>query len=148
MTVVWEAIGDWNKPRFLLNNKTQCAYEFMNSNVLLTTITHEDIVWDSISGVEEYVKEKAEGLSAYYPTRINHFKNGVAVVKWELNPDGYYYMDIDGFGMTNDVEISLYGIIDKKGRVVEKFRKIRNWDELEEMKAQAQSKLKGKHPTQ
>ena len=27
----------------------------------------------------------------------------------------------DGFGMTNDKEINLYGVIDRKGKVVKKF---------------------------
>ena len=115
----------------------------MNSNELLMTVTHDDIDWDSMRKLKDDVKEVAKCLDAHYPTRIHQFKNGVAVVKWELTPDGYYYMDSDGFGMTSDVEISLYGIIDKKGRVVEKFRNIRNWEELDEMEAQAQSKRKG-----
>lgn len=143
MTVVSEAIGEWNKPRFLLDNKTQCAYEFTNSSELLMTVTHDDIDWDSIRMLKEDVKEVAKNLDAHYPTRINQFENGKAVVEWQLNPNGYYYMDSDGFGMTNDVEITLHGIINKKGRVVEKFRNIRNWEEVEDMQAQAQSKRKG-----
>ena len=36
-------------------------------------------------------------------------------------PDGMYYRDEDGFGMTDDEEINLYGAIDRKGKVVKKF---------------------------
>ena len=32
-----------------------------------------------------------------------------------------YYRDEDGFGMTDDEEIKLYGAIDRKGKVVKKF---------------------------
>ena len=49
------------------------------------------------------------------------YKNGVAEVEWQLNPDGMYYRDDDGFGMTDDEEINLYGAIDRKGKVVKKF---------------------------
>ena len=48
-------------------------------------------------------------------------KNGVAEVEWQLNLDGMYYRDEDGFGMTDDEEIKLYGAIDRKGKVVKKF---------------------------
>lgn len=45
----------------------------------------------------------------------------MAEVRWQLNPDGMYYRDEDGFGMTDDEEINLYGAIDRKGKVVKKF---------------------------
>ena len=45
----------------------------------------------------------------------------MAEVEWQLNPDGMYYRDEDGFGMTDDEEINLYGTIDRKGKVVKKF---------------------------
>lgn len=53
--------------------------------------------------------------------RYRQYKNGVAEVEWQLNPDGMYYRDEDGFGMTDDEEIKLYGAIDRKGKVVKKF---------------------------
>ena len=42
-------------------------------------------------------------------------------MRWEVNPDGMYYRDEDGFGMTDDDEINLEGAIDRKGDVVKKF---------------------------
>lgn len=42
-------------------------------------------------------------------------------MKWVGNPDGMYYRDEDGFGMTDDDEINLEGAIDRKGNVVKKF---------------------------
>lgn len=42
-------------------------------------------------------------------------------MRWEVNPDGMYYRDEDGFGMTDDDEINLEGAIDRKGNVVKKF---------------------------
>ena len=35
-------------------------------------------------------------------------------------------MDDDGFGMTDDEEITIYGYIDHKGKVVSKFHAINN----------------------
>ena len=45
----------------------------------------------------------------------------MAEVEWQLNPDGMYYRDEDGFGMTDDEEIKFYGAIDRNGKVVKKF---------------------------
>ena len=45
----------------------------------------------------------------------------MAELEWQINPDGRYYMDEDGFGMTDDVEVALVGNIDRTGRVVEKI---------------------------
>ena len=36
-------------------------------------------------------------------------------------PDGRYYMDDDGFGITDDEEIALIGKIDRTGKVVVPF---------------------------
>ena len=66
----------------------------------------------------------------------------MAQVSWQLNPDGMYYRDEDGFGMTDDEEIEIYGFIDRQGRVVVKFMHINeNWKRLEAMKMEAQTKV-------
>ena len=69
---------------------------------------------------------------------IRQFKNGVAQVSWQLNPDGRYYMDEDGFGMTDDEEVEIYGFIDMEGKVLVKFRNIEDYGELEVMRKQAE----------
>lgn len=52
---------------------------------------------------------------------IYDYEDGIAKVRWEVNPDGMYYRDEDGFGMADDDEINLEGAIDRKGNVVKKF---------------------------
>ena len=53
-----------------------------------------------------------------------------------------YYRDEDGFGMTDDEEIEIYGFIDRQGRVVVKFMHINeNWKRLEAMKMESQTKV-------
>lgn len=52
---------------------------------------------------------------------IYDYEDGIAKVRWEVNPDGMYYRDDDGFGKTDDDEINLEGAIDRKGNVVKKF---------------------------
>jgi len=49
-------------------------------------------------------------------------------------------MDDDGFGMTDDEEINIYGIIDTEGRVVVKFQTINNYKDLEKLRKEAEKK--------
>lgn len=138
MALVNEVIMQYWKPRFLLNHDTKCAYEFMNSNEMLVTVTHEDIAWETLNELPSVARGYAKSLSFHYPSFIRSFKNGVAEVSWQLNPDGRYFMDEDGFGMTDDEEIKIHGFIDKVGKVVVKFQVISNYDELNMMREQAE----------
>ena len=106
---------------YLLDNEAKCAYEFMSIDEVLQIVTDEDIDWDSLKGLPQDAFERAKAHSFHFPGHVYQYKNGVAEVEWQLNPDGMYYRDEDGFGMTDDEEINLYGAIDRKGKVVKKF---------------------------
>lgn len=114
MYEVYQVIWGWWKPRFVLNHTAKTAFEFMDSNERLVTVTTEDIDFDSLKKLPEEAIERAECLSFQFPSFIRGFRNGVARVDWQLNPDGRYYQDDDGFGMTDDEEIEIYGFIDTK----------------------------------
>lgn len=142
MSLAEEIIMQYWKPRFLIDNMAKRAYEFMNVNEILRTITTDDIDWNSLEGLSEKAIERARDLDAHFPTLVRKYENGVAQVSWQLNPDGMYYRDEDGFGMTEDEEIEIYGFIDRQGRVVVKFMHINeNWKRLEAMKMEAQTKV-------
>ena len=52
-------------------------------------------------------------------------------------------MDDDGFGMTDDEEITVYGFIDAKMNVLVKFQYIGDdYERLTEMRREAEEKLK------
>ena len=121
MTLVNQVIGEYWKPRYLMDNEAKCAYEFMSIDEVLQIVTDEDIDWDSLKGLPQDAFDRAKAHSFHFPGHVYQYKNGVAEVEWQLNPDGMYYRDEDGFGMTDDEEINLYGAIDKKGKVVKKF---------------------------
>ena len=122
MSVVNESINQYWKPRFLLDHEAKCAYEFMKPNETLCTITVDDIDWDSMKGLPESCITRAKNLDFHFPSVVEKYKNGVAQVRWQLNPDGMYYMDEDGYGMTDDESEDIYGFIDRQGKVVSKFR--------------------------
>ena len=77
---------------------------------------------------------------------VKHLKqNGVAQVSWQLNPDGRYYMDEDGYGMTDDEEIEIYGFIDQNAKVVVKFKNINEcYGELDKMRKEAEEIIKSR----
>lgn len=121
MVLVTQVIGRYWKPRYLMDKEARCAYEFMSIDEVLQIVTDEDIDWDSLKGLPQDAFDRAKAHSFHFPGHVYQYKNGVAEVEWQLNPDGMYYRDEDGFGMTDDEEINLYGSIDKKGKVVKKF---------------------------
>ena len=121
MALVTQVIGRYWKPRYLMDKEARCAYEFMSIDEVLQIVTDEDIDWDSMKGLPQDAFERAKAHSFHFPGHVYQYKNGVAEVEWQLNPDGMYYRDEDGFGMTDDEEINLYGAIDRKGKVVKRF---------------------------
>lgn len=121
MTLVNQVIGEYWKPRYLMDNEAKCAYEFMSSSETLQCVTDDDIDWYSIKDLPQDALDRAQRHSFHFPGYISEYKDGVAEVRWQLNPDGMYYRDEDGFGMTDDEEINLYGTIDRKGKVVKRF---------------------------
>ena len=122
MAVMMDSIGGWWKPRVLLDHRTKRGYLFMDSNEHLVTVTDNDINWNSLRRLPNEYIERAKAHDGHFPTLIRgNYHGGRAEVEWQLNPDGRYYMDEDGFGMTDDEEISLWGKIDRKGNVVVPF---------------------------
>lgn len=138
MAVIEEVIMQYWKPRFLVDHKEKRAYEFMNCNEYLQTVGSDDILWSSLTSVSEEALSRARRLFAHYPTFIRKFQNGVAEVSWQINPDGQYFMDEDGFGMTDDKEIEIYGFIDRRGKVLVKFQMIKTSDDLKRMRKEAE----------
>ena len=143
MGVIGETMWGWWKHRYLVNHNTKCAYEFMDKNQILCTVTEDDIDWESLKELPEDAQGRARALSFHFPSFIRHFENGVAEVSWQINPDGRYYMDEDGYGMTDDEEIEIYGFIDQNARVVVKFKNINeNYRELDRMRKEAEEIVK------
>lgn len=121
MTLINETIWGWWKPRYLLDHRAKEAYEFLDEYQNFANFSEEDVDLSSIKDVPDEAFARARVGNAQFPTFVGQFKGGIAEVAWQINPDGRYYMDDDGFGMTSDREITLHGAIDRKGRVVKKY---------------------------
>lgn len=144
ISLVEEVICGYWKPRYLLDHTTCTAIEFMGGDERLKTITHDDVEWGSLQGLPEKVINVARRLSFHYPSHIGKFENGLSLVRWQLNPEGRYHMDEDGYGMTDDDELNIYGVIDREGRVVHPFRALNNYKEAEALFRQAVLGRQGK----
>lgn len=140
MCLVYQLFGSWWKPRYLMDEEAKCAYEFMNGDECLTTVTEKDIDWESLRGLPEDAIGTAKRLSFHFPSFIYKYSNGVAKVSWQLKPDGRYYMDDDGFGMTDDEEVNIYGYVDRKGCPLTLFKYVEDLNQLEDMRRQAENK--------
>lgn len=138
MAIVNEVINGYWKPRFLIDNAAKTAVEFMNNSQMLLTVTTEDIDWESLKHLDKDVLARAQRLNFGFPSFIYEFEHGVAEVSWQLNPDGRYYMDEDGYGMTDDQEITIYGFIDRRGNVLIKFHAINKYKELDADRKEAE----------
>lgn len=120
MALVEKDICGWCKPQYLLDHRTRCAYTpFVGE--YWRDLDDDDVNWESLNGVPEDVIARAKAFSTHFPTIVFHYEDGIAKVEWQINPDGRYYEDEDGFGMTDDEEIALIGYIDRTGKVVKKF---------------------------
>lgn len=135
MEVIDSLFGQYWKPRFLLNHQSRTAYEFMDANARLLKVDDADIDWNSLKGVPEDYISRIRARSARYPSFIRRFEDGVAEVQWQINPEGRYWMDEDGYGMTDDVAFNLYGYIDRECNPVVPFKAIKNLDDLRKMRA-------------
>lgn len=80
-----------------------------------------------------------------FRTSFQRLKKGGHRCLWEIQPDGRYWADDDGFGMRNDSEIILYADLDENGNFLSPFR-IYEIDgrRIEESDALAQPETKSK----
>lgn len=146
MEVVDQVIWGWWKPRFLLNHNLKTAYEWMWANQQLAIVDQEHIDWESMKKLPDEAWPKLRAYSFSYPSFIRWYSNGIAEVQWQLIPDGRYWMDDDGFGMTSEVELNIYGFIDQEANIISKFHYYTDEELkskiLEKVRKQAEETLK------
>jgi hypothetical protein len=95
---------------------------------LITLVEHGEVKFLTEADIESstlrLIKHQCPYLAfkAHYRFWVFPFTGSKAAVEWTVRPDGSYYADSDGFGMTDDEEITLHGFIDTNGRPIGKFR--------------------------
>lgn len=143
MIVVYDIFGKSNDPRFLIDTTAKRAYEFMTEDYHLPTVQECDIDFQSFR-LESGAINVAEGRNVIYPITIHRFHKGYAMVSWQLSCDESNYMDEDGYGMTNEEEVIIYGFIDRQCRVIFPFTRARNQIEVQQLRIKAAEMIKNK----
>ncbi len=139
MASISVSVGGWWKQRYLLDHNRQTATEIMTVDLKWAHFTENDIDWTSIDTLDEDAVRTARSLRARYPSFIRQFHNGVAEVSWQLIPDGRYWMDSDGYGMTSETETPVYAMVDRDLNVLVKFRFINgDHNQLTQMRTAAE----------
>lgn len=95
---------------------------------LITLVEHGEVKFLTEADIEpsamRLIKQQCPhfAFKARYRFWVFPFTGSKAAVEWTVRPDGRYYADSDGFGMTDDKEITLHGFINTKGRPIGQFR--------------------------
>lgn len=95
---------------------------------LITLVEHGEVKFLTEADIEpsalRLIKQQCPhfAFKARYRFWVFPFTGSKAAVEWTVCPDGSYYADSDGFGMTDDEEITLHGFINTKGRPIGQFR--------------------------
>lgn len=101
--------------QFLVNRTDQTAIEIANIYNCVKCFTTKDVAGE----------ESSEKECCYYTTgkdlRISDFENGIAKLKYIIREEGFHPFDEDGYGFEEWSEESLWGAIDKKGKIVRKL---------------------------
>lgn len=105
---------------WLYNEATDALLPLVTRNGSVLFLKRTDLE----SGAVELIERECPGrmMSADFRFWVYPFKEGKAQVEWTVRPDGRYWADEDGYGMTDDEEISLRGEITADGRPVGLFR--------------------------
>lgn len=100
---------------YMVNHRTREAWLVKTYYGDLVAWTTADVDMKSLEGVKN--TGYARNMVAAYGFHVGGFRNGMALVSWTLQPEGSYYADEDGFGMTDDEEVKVYGVVDSSCRM-------------------------------
>ena len=104
---------------YLINHITHEAWMVRSYDGTLIQWTTADVDMEELEDVEN--SGNARVMWAQYGFNIGLFRGGRAIVSWTLHPEGTYFADPDGFGMTDDEEVKVYGIVDTQCKIVKPF---------------------------
>lgn len=107
---------------FLVNKEKKEAWELVNSLGTFSLWNASAVELSSVFDLLGLAQRNAMSVKVRYYFGIEEYSNGVTLVMWTLQPDGCYYADEDGFGMTEDEDINLYAYIDKEGHIIVPFQ--------------------------
>lgn len=107
---------------YLVNKEREEAWELINALGTFSLWNASAVEISSLFDMTGKVLHTALSVKAPYYFGVEDYANGVTMVVWTLQPDGCYYADSDGYGMTDDDEINVYAYIDREGHILVPFQ--------------------------
>ena len=107
---------------FLVNTEKKEAWEFVGVTRTFSLWNASAVKLPSTFDLPELARRNAMAVKAPYYFGFGEYEKGVTLVVWTLQPDGCYYADEDGYGMTDDDEVNLYAYIDREGHILVPFQ--------------------------
>lgn len=101
--------------QFLVNRTDQTAVEIIDIYDRVECFTSKDVVGEESSEATYYYHTYGNNL------KIGNFENGIAELQYIIREAGFHPFDEDGYGFEEWSEISLWGSIDKCGKIVKKL---------------------------
>lgn len=110
---------DHGRARWLYNERESLLIPLVSHRGCVMFLEESDIEDKAI----ELIKNECPRylMSANFRFWVFPFKDGLADVEWTVRPDGMYWADEDGYGMTDEDAISLHGKITPDGKPAGKF---------------------------
>lgn len=84
MSLVHQSLFGWWKPRFLMDHRSEEAFEFMDLDECFVNFSETDVDLKSLKGLSDELLERAQRGYAGFPTHIGPFKGGRAEVAWGI----------------------------------------------------------------
>lgn len=115
----WERDG---RRIFLVNTEKEVAFELVNVVGSFSRWNISAVEVASVLDMPAHIQRSIISTKVDYYFGVDDFKDGFALVVWTIQPDGQYFADSDGFGMTHDQELNLYAYIDKNATFLVPFQ--------------------------
>lgn len=125
ITVVYQDVNAQRLARFLRNHYTKQGYDVQDENGRLVFVRNRDIKWNTISRLSDKIVEAVKRRSVCGELKVHDFRNDVALVEWPVADD-----------------CVLTGFIDNHCKILSKFRLISAEDDIDKLRAGAESKAK------
>ena len=118
----------WNNHEWYIANIQTGRIRQLSTVGGCVTVEDSDIDYEAINKQCEHGARNAERKVLNYGSlgTWDGFKDGFCAISWTLYPDGRYFADSDGYGMEDNDEEKVYGIIDENLNFVVPFRPIQD----------------------
>lgn len=133
---------------YLLNENTKHAWKITDEGKVFIGDREDDdndfIDWKVMRDADlSYAAywRMAEHQCSILPVNVKPYRDGVAEVVWQINPNNKMLSDFQGYP-ASDIEVNLHAFIDKEANILVKFRTVKGQKDLKNMEWRAMEILR------